>query len=160
LKIDFAVIATLDEEYDAVKEVFQLQEKDLKSEKNFSYYYKKIEEVGVAFFKFTERGNLNSSSQTTEIIRNFSPRFIILVGIAGGVKKNINLGDVAVSDNVEYYEYKKPIKKESIHDRFLLNRLLRNLKTLLKTLEKIGRIKLKLLDQMESLKKKQKLFMA
>jgi len=27
LKIDFAVIATLDEEYKAVKEVFQLQEK-------------------------------------------------------------------------------------------------------------------------------------
>jgi len=111
LKIDFAVIATLDEEYKAVKEVFQLQEKDLKTEKNFSYYYKKIEEVGVAFFKFPERGNSNSSSQTTEIIRNFSPRFIILVGIAGGVKKNINLGDVAVSDNLKYYEYKK-ISKE------------------------------------------------
>ena len=116
MKIDFAVIATLDEEYRAVKEVFQLQEKDLKSEKNFSYYYKKIEEVGVAFFKFTERGNLNSSSQTTEIIHNFSPRFIVLVGIAGGVKKNINLGDVAVSDNVEYYEYKKT-DKEGEHPR-------------------------------------------
>jgi len=111
LKIDFAVIATLDEEYKAVKEVFQLQEKDLKSEKNFSYYYKKIKEVGVAFFKFTGRGNLNSSSQTIEIIHNFSPRFIILVGIAGGVKNNINLGDVAVSDNLEYYEYKKISKK-------------------------------------------------
>ena len=36
LRIDFAVIATLDEEYNAVKEVFQLQEKDLKSEKNFT----------------------------------------------------------------------------------------------------------------------------
>ena len=116
MKIDFVVIATLDEEYRAVKEVFQLQEKDLKSEKNFSYYYKKIEEFGVAFFKFTERGNLNSSSQTTEIIRNFSPRFIVLVGIAGGVKKNINLGDVAVSDNVEYYEYKKT-DKEGEHPR-------------------------------------------
>jgi len=115
LKIDFAVIATLDEEYKAVKEVFQLQEKDLKTEKNFSYYYKKIEEVGVAFFKFPERGNSNSSSQTTEIIRNFSPRFIILVGIAGGVKKNINLGDVAVSDNLKYYEYKKISKEREEH---------------------------------------------
>ena len=117
LKIDFAVIATLDEEYRAVKEVFQLQESDLKSEKNFSYYYKKIEEVGVAFFKFTERGNLNSSSQTTEIINNFSPRFIILVGIAGGVKERINLGDVAVSDDLKYYEYKKISKeREELRD--------------------------------------------
>jgi len=107
LRIDFAVIATLDEEYNAVKEVFQLQEKDLKSEKNFTYYYKKIEEFGIAFFKLTQRGNMNSASQTTEIINNFNPKHIILVGIAGGIKKNINLGDVAISDNVEYYEYKK-----------------------------------------------------
>jgi nucleoside phosphorylase len=112
LRIDFAVIATLDEEYNAVKEVFQLQEKDLKSEKNFTYYYKKIEEFGIAFFKLTQRGNMNSASQTTEIINNFNPKYIILVGIAGGVKKNINLGDVAISDNVEYYEYKKVAQKK------------------------------------------------
>jgi nucleoside phosphorylase len=107
MRIDFAVIATLDEEFDAVKEVFQLQEKNLKSEKNFLYYYKKIKNFGIAFFKLTQRGNVNSASQTTEIINNFNPKHIILVGIAGGIKNNINLGDVAVSDNVEYYEYKK-----------------------------------------------------
>lgn len=76
MRIDFAVIATLDEEFDAVKRIFQLQEKDLKFEKNFLYYYKKIGDCGVAFFKFTSQGNLNSSSQTTQIIQNFNPRFI------------------------------------------------------------------------------------
>jgi hypothetical protein len=45
MRIDFAVIATLDEEFDAVKKIFQLQEKDLKSERNFLYYYKKMEIV-------------------------------------------------------------------------------------------------------------------
>jgi nucleoside phosphorylase len=143
LRIDFAVIATLDEEYNAVKEVFQLQEKDLKSEKNFTYYYKKIEEFGIAFFKLTQRGNMNSASQTTEIINNFNPKYIILVGIAGGVKKNINLGDVAISDNVEYYEYKKVAQKKHNHDQLLSHHLLRTLETLFSMLEKSGKIKIK-----------------
>jgi len=103
MRIDFAVIATLDEEFDAVKRIFQLQEKDLKFEKNFLYYYKKIGDCGVAFFKFTSKRNLDPSSQTTQIIQNFSPKFIILVGIAGGFVERISLGDVAVSDNVIYY---------------------------------------------------------
>jgi len=143
LRIDFAVIATLDEEYNAVKEVFQLQEKDLKSEKNFTYYHKKIEEFGIAFFKLTQRGNMNSASQTTEIINNFNPKYIILVGIAGGVKKNINLGDVAISDNVEYYEYKKVAQKKHNHDQLLSHHLLRTLETLFSMLEKSGKIKIK-----------------
>jgi nucleoside phosphorylase len=111
MRIDFAVIATLDEEFDAVKRIFQLQEKDLKSERNFLYYYKKIGDCGVAFFKFTSQGNLNSSSQTTQIIQNFNPRFIIFVGIAGGFKNRINIGDVAVSDIVLYYPYQDRSEK-------------------------------------------------
>jgi Nucleoside phosphorylase len=83
----------------------------LKSEKNFTYYYKKIEEFGITFFKLTQRGNVNSASQTTEIIYNLNPKHIKLVGIAGGIKNNINLGDVAISDNVEYYKYKKLARK-------------------------------------------------
>jgi len=103
--IDFAVIATLEEEFDAVKRVFGLQDKDFRKEENF--YYKEMHEIRVGFFKFTQRGNLQSASQTQEIIERFKPEYIILVGIAGGFRGNIRLGDVAVSEYLEYYEYKK-----------------------------------------------------
>jgi uncharacterized protein YjbI with pentapeptide repeats/nucleoside phosphorylase len=103
--IDFAVIATLEEEFDAVKRVFGLQDEDFRKEENF--YYKEIHEIRVGFFKFTQRGNLQSASQTQEIIERFKPEYIILVGIAGGFRGNIRLGDVAVSEYLEYYEYKK-----------------------------------------------------
>jgi uncharacterized protein YjbI with pentapeptide repeats/nucleoside phosphorylase len=103
--IDFAVIATLEEEFDAVKRVFGLQDEDFRKKENF--YYKEIHEIKVGFFKFTQRGNLQSASQTQEIIERFNPEYIILVGIAGGFGGNIRLGDVAVSEYLEYYEYKK-----------------------------------------------------
>jgi nucleoside phosphorylase len=110
-RFDFAVIATLDEEFEAVKNVFDLQEMYLKkggtSKGEVQYYYKEIEGFRVAFFRFSQRGNITSATETREIIDNFKPKYIILVGIAGGVSGNINLGDVAISDDVEYYPYEK-----------------------------------------------------
>jgi uncharacterized protein YjbI with pentapeptide repeats/nucleoside phosphorylase len=111
-ELDFVVVSTLDEEFSAVKKVFGLQEEDLKYKDGLRYYYKEIEGFRVGFYKFHQRGNLTSATETRQIIHILKPRFIILAGIAGGIRGNISLGDVAVSDNVVYYSYEKVDDKE------------------------------------------------
>jgi uncharacterized protein YjbI with pentapeptide repeats/nucleoside phosphorylase len=115
MKLDVALIATLEEEFDALRRVFELGDQDYRGG-DFPYFYKEISRLKIGFFKLTQRGNLQSASQTGEIIRRFHPNFIVLVGIAGGFSGNINLGDVAVSKYVEYYEYKK-VDEEGLKPR-------------------------------------------
>jgi uncharacterized protein YjbI with pentapeptide repeats/nucleoside phosphorylase len=114
-ELDFVVVSTLDEEFSAVKKVFGLQEEDLKYKDGLRYYYKEIEGFRVGFYKFHQRGNPTSAAGTRQIIHILKPRFIILAGIAGGIREYISLGDVAVSDDVEYYPYKKEDDKEGGH---------------------------------------------
>jgi nucleoside phosphorylase len=102
----------LKEEFDAVKRVFGLQEEDLRFREGLQYYYKEIEGLRVAFCRFSQRGNPTAASETKNIINILRPKFIILTGIAGGIRGNISLGDVAVSDDVEYYSYEKVDEKE------------------------------------------------
>jgi len=115
MKLDVALIATLEEEFDALRRVFELGDQDYRGG-DFPYFYKEISRLKIGFFKLTQRGNLQSASQTVEIIRRFHPNFIVLVGIAGGFSGNINLGDIAVSRYVEYYEYKK-VDEEGLKPR-------------------------------------------
>jgi nucleoside phosphorylase len=111
-ELDFVVVSTLDEEFSAVKKVFGLQEEDLKYKDGLRYYYKEIEGFRVGFYKFHQRGNPTSAAGTRQIIHILKPRFIILAGIAGGIREYISLGDVAVSDSVVYYPYEKVDDKE------------------------------------------------
>ena len=58
-------------------------------------------------------GNKESAIATEKVITNFSPRHIILVGIAGGIpKQNRYLGDVIVGEQVVDYELNKQIQNE------------------------------------------------
>jgi nucleoside phosphorylase len=111
-ELDFVVVSTLDEEFRAVKKVFGLQKEDLRHKEGLRYYYKEIEGFRVGFYQFHQRENPPSATGTRQIIDILKPRFIILAGIAGGIREYISLGDVAVSDDVEYYPYKKVDDKE------------------------------------------------
>src|SRR4051812_45686157 len=46
-------------------------------------------------------GRVEAAIATSNAIRRWQPRYIILVGIAGGVTKgNLNLGDVLIADQI------------------------------------------------------------
>ncbi len=53
-------------------------------------------------------GRLQAAAATDDAIRRWRPRFILLVGIAGGVAANkVRLGDVLIADQIVDYELQK-----------------------------------------------------
>lgn len=53
-------------------------------------------------------GRVNAATVTALAIQRWHPRFVILIGIAGGVPESgISLGDVLISDQVVDYELQK-----------------------------------------------------
>jgi nucleoside phosphorylase len=49
-------------------------------------------------------GNVNAAVVAMELIHLFEARIAIFVGVAGGLKEEVRLGDVVVADRVFYYE--------------------------------------------------------
>ncbi len=59
-----------------------------------------------------EAGNSNSSAFTMEILKEYEPSLICLVGIAAGVHPNLSLGDVVISREVLGYETEKLLPED------------------------------------------------
>lgn len=61
----------------------------------------------VVTVKALAQGNLAATNAAQALIKRWSPRAIVLVGIAGGVHKEVGIGDVVVSNQILYYEMAK-----------------------------------------------------
>ena len=118
-KIDFAILTIIDPELEAVKNTFGL-DGPVKHEGRIFYHGKIIgptgKEYSIICTKSRHVGNNAAALAAADVIDKLDPDFFLLVGIAGGVKgrKNLQLGDVVISDAIEYYE----LEKESGSDRF------------------------------------------
>jgi nucleoside phosphorylase/sugar/nucleoside kinase (ribokinase family) len=59
-------------------------------------------------------GRVASATATTDSIRRWHPRYVMLVGIAGGIAaRKIQLGDILISDQIVDYEQQKQTAGES-----------------------------------------------
>ncbi len=58
-------------------------------------------------------GNNEASLSTQQMIKRYQPKYVFMVGIAGGVKGKVDLGDVVVAEFVHYYELAKITDKGS-----------------------------------------------
>jgi nucleoside phosphorylase len=59
-------------------------------------------------------GRVKATAATGDAIRRWRPRYVILVGIAGGIAtKDIKLGDILVSDQIVDYELQKLLPEKS-----------------------------------------------
>jgi nucleoside phosphorylase len=52
-------------------------------------------------------GQLNAANATSDAIRHWNPKCVLLIGIAGGAGDDVSLGDVLVSDQIVDYEWQK-----------------------------------------------------
>jgi nucleoside phosphorylase len=117
-QMDFGIITALDTELDAVKSILDRHEQ--KKVGATTYYLGEINSshrsFKVALAKTFKMGNVNAALTTQDLIYNFNPNYIIMIGIAGGLKRdNLELGDVVVADLVIDYEYLK-ILPESLSE--------------------------------------------
>src|SRR5258708_31000267 len=56
-------------------------------------------------------GNYNSAAATSEAISEYHPRVVLLMGIAAGIRGNVKIGDVVLSERVVAYESSAAIKE-------------------------------------------------
>jgi nucleoside phosphorylase len=61
----------------------------------------------VVVVQLLDMGNVEAAVAATRIIQRWLPQNILMVGIAGGVRTKVALGDVVVSQYCYYYEFAK-----------------------------------------------------
>lgn len=109
--VDFAIVVALQKELDALKHYFpELEQVKVSPSSTRSYYRGVVAtalggEYRVVTTLLPAIGNLEAAHATADLIRDWSPRFVIVNGIAGGLSPgNQDLGDIVVSDSIVYYE--------------------------------------------------------
>ena len=112
--VDFLIITALPVERNAV--LGQLPGKRKHQEADFPTYYRATLETDptanqrnpvVAVTMLRHVGNVHAAVHTARCLQRLKPHFVLMVGIAGGVKDEVHLGDVVVSEEIIYYENTK-----------------------------------------------------
>lgn len=118
---DVAIICALKEELDFVKEDL----KDIKECRHpdddyifyEGYFQKEGRKIKIIATQSTHMGMVPAASLTTRLIHNFVPRYIVMTGIAAGVKDKVNMGDAVVAEYVWDYGAGKEtlVGEDAIH---------------------------------------------
>lgn len=124
--IDVAIITILDEEYKAILDKLNKPKRDLGSNEYpnpFGWILDKIPctltgaSYNIVLALVGRAGTIKGALATYETIKRWHPRYVFLVGVAGGFKRNdLEKGDVVLSDLIYGYEYGK-IDKHSFEPR-------------------------------------------
>lgn len=122
---DIAVICALPEELEFVKQgLIDVQDFRLPDDNYIffkGYYEKEGKRIRVVITQSTHMGMVPASTLTTRLIYNFAPRYVVMTGIAAGIKGKINMGDAVVAEYVwdygagkEAVDGDEPIHKNTI----------------------------------------------
>jgi nucleoside phosphorylase len=117
-KVDFVIITALEEERDAMLGKLPGYRRLNPTNDDIRTYYKASVEANFAegepvtynimLTSLLGMGRVQATMATSDAIRRWRPRYVLLVGIAGGIKaKDVQLGDVLVSEQVVDYELQK-----------------------------------------------------
>jgi nucleoside phosphorylase len=109
--IDFAVLTALPVERDAVlKRVRHVTRLEQPGDP-YVYYRGEMEIAGcaetyqVVVTSFLEAGNVEAGVETAAVLSRWKPRYVLMVGIAGGfTAKGVERGAVLVANFIHYYE--------------------------------------------------------
>lgn len=116
--IDFAIVTALTVEIKAIVNCFpELVPVSMSDRQGLSQtYYRGIlscengTRYRIVAMLLRDMGNLEAAHATNDLIRDWSPRYLVVSGIAGGLRpKTQNYGDIVVSDSVVYYERGKAL---------------------------------------------------
>lgn len=116
--VDFVIITALEEERDAVLDKLPGYQREKPTEEDIRVYYSAQLPVtypggtkgvyDIVLVPLLGMGRTQAATATTDAIRRWHPRYVLLVGIAGGVaESDVALGDVLVSDQIVDYELQR-----------------------------------------------------
>lgn len=118
-KYDVAILTAVSREKAAVEQLSESW-KRVPLKEDSTVYYECIWEKGekqikVVTTSLMQMGMVPAAAISTKMIYNFSPRYLIMPGIAGGVKDEYEIGDIIVPREVKDYcsgKYATPNDKE------------------------------------------------
>lgn len=115
---DFVIITALEEEREAVLRKLPNYQRHDPSHNGIRVYYSA--DLPVTFPSGTRgtyhvivlsllgMGRVQAATATSDAIKQWHPRYVLLVGIAGGVAKaGVKIGDILISDQIADYELQK-----------------------------------------------------
>ena len=116
--VDFVIITPLEEERDAILSKLSDYQKLGPFNEDINFYFSvdlpvtfpdhSMGTYRIVVMPLLEMGRVRAAVSTNDAIRRWNPRYVILVGIAGGVaKKGVKLGDVIVANQIIDYELQK-----------------------------------------------------
>lgn len=119
--IDLLIVTALPEELRALSMVFDLKSPTYIGDKSNAYYITQLTSVdgttiySVAALCLNGMGNTNAGIVASTALRDLNPRYVFMFGLAGGIKEEINLGDVIVADKIFYHALGKsyPARQET-----------------------------------------------
>lgn len=116
--VDFLLITALAEERDALLDKLPGHQKLPPSKDDIHTYFQaelpatfpdgKSFSYQVIVMPLLGKGRVQAATSTTEAIKKWHPRYIILIGIAGGMAaQDIKIGDILIADQIVDYELQK-----------------------------------------------------
>jgi tetratricopeptide (TPR) repeat protein/nucleoside phosphorylase len=123
--IDFVIITALEEEREAILSKLPNLKKLPPSTDDIRVYFQSdlpvtfpdgsTSSYSLIVLSLLNMGRLEAANATGDAIRRCHPRYVILVGIAGGISDaGVLLGDVIVSDQIIDYELQKLTSEKSL----------------------------------------------
>jgi WD40 repeat protein/nucleoside phosphorylase len=120
--MDFLIITALPEEQDAVLSKLPSHRKTAASEGHVNVCFESElpillpdslkKSYSIVVTCLARMGRVQAAVQTSYLVQHYRPRYVMLVGIAGGASANgVTLGDVLISDEIIDYEIQKLTKK-------------------------------------------------
>lgn len=108
VEIDFAIITAIEIERKAVCTALSLTD-DQRVRKGSRVYWRGRLPVADGFYEIVvaqslDMANVDAALLTSDVIRDWQPGAMLMVGIAASANREVNLGDVVVASNVHYYE--------------------------------------------------------
>lgn len=117
IKTDVLVFTALAEELTSLLNSFQIQE-ELHSEKApLIYYFSHVtsdlrdhQEISFVITCLHSMGNTDAGINASLAIEELRPQYIIMFGLAAGIRGRTALGDVIIASEIQYYELGKQSK--------------------------------------------------
>ena len=122
--VDFGIVVALPLELEALlRHLGGIEKCEIANEDNCTYYVgslgsKNSRAYSVVVTLSSSVGNVGAALSTRDLIARWAPTYVLMIGIAGGTKPDIqHHGDVLVTEEVLYYEHSK-IKSGGAESRF------------------------------------------